>query len=341
MTETANREIPVVDDDQGVRDMLSTFLEGQGYSVEVCKDGESAIEMIEEQRYDLVISDLRMPGIDGLEVIQNYKDQYENGIGIIITGLATVESAVDALRMDVDDFVLKPFNLKHLNGILNKALELRRIQEENRRLQEQIKEERDELKKTVTVLEIIKSIALKMNYNFSFSDLILLVMKHIGRVVQYDYAVFVDTRQEVIFTHSDTALNKQQKIKIAKIAAKTLKEQYGFGKKIKNYKFISDKAATHDEELPEIKATLTLELKSGEEQTGIIIALGRDEDQFAEVEQEFLEQLSRDVTRIFDQFWNLLTEQKHRIQLLVDNLSDGVVLIDVFDKPAVYQAKHV
>jgi|GEM_PF-728522 len=328
--------ILIVDDDKAVREMLSTFLEDQGYDIEVSDDGEDAIEKISENRFDLVISDLRMPGIDGLEVIQEYKERYEKGIGIIITGLATVESAVDALRLGIDDFVLKPFNLKHLNDILDKALELRRIQEENRRLQEQVREERDELKKTVTVLEIIKSIALKMNYNFSFSDLILLVMKHLSRVVPYDYAMFVDTRQKVIFTHSDVTLNKQQKVRIARIAARTLKDQYGVGDKINEYKFISDKSAAHHETLPEIKSTLTLELKSGEEQTGIIIALGTTGDQFAGVEQSFLEQLSKDVTRIFNQFWNLLTEQKHRIQLLVDNLSDGVVLLDLFEKEIVF-----
>ncbi|MCF7805820.1 MAG: response regulator [Candidatus Marinimicrobia bacterium] len=336
MVETESKKLMVVDDDQGVRDMLSEFLAGQDYDVTTCKDGEHALEAMREQTFDLVISDLRMPGVDGLEVIQHYKESYEDGIGIIITGLATVESAVDALRLGVDDFVLKPFNLKHLSDILDKAFDLRRIQEENRRLQQQIKEERDELKKTVTVLEIIKSIALKMNYNFSFSDLILLVMKHIARVVRYDYSVFVDTRQEVIFTHSDTPLNKQQKITIARIAAHTLKEKYDFGQEIKKYKFISDSTASHDDSLPEIKSTLSLELSSEDDQAGIIIALGTDEAQFRNVEESFLEQLSRDVTQIFDQFWHLLTEQKHRIQLLVDNLSDGVVLIDVFAKEIVF-----
>ena len=336
MPEEQLQKILVVDDDQGVRDMLSTFLNGQGYTVAVAKNGEEALENLKEDSYALVISDLRMPGIDGLEVIQEYKNQHPDGIGIIITGLATVESAVDALRLGVDDFVLKPFNLKHLSEILDKAFEMHRIREENKQLQRQIKEERDELKKTVTVLEIIKSIALKMNYNFSFSDLILLVMKHIARIVQYDYAVFVDMRQEVIFTHSDDPLNKQQKIAIARVAAKTLHKEVGGGQEIKNYKFISDKTAKHNNDLPAIKSARTLELKTGDEQTGIIIALGTSEHQFVNVEQDFLDQLSRDVTRIFDQFWNLLTEQKHRIQLLVDNLSDGVVLLDVFGKEIVF-----
>jgi len=328
--------ILVVDDDRGVREMLHTFFEDQEFDVMTAANGTEALDIIDENVFDMVVSDLRMPEVDGLEVIQHYKKSNSQGIGIIITGLATVESAIDALRTGVDDFVLKPFNLVHLNDIINKHLELRRVQAENKRLQEQIRHERDELKKTVTVLQIIKDIALKLNYNFSFSDLIQLVIKHIARVVNYDYAVYADTANWVIFAHSHSALSKIQKNTLMQYTKKFLVKNYDIEEEVESYELISAESAEHNEPLPDIRSELAIELTLDGGQKGIILALGKESGQFEDVDSDFLEELSVDVTKIFSQFWGLLTEQKHRIQLLVDHITDGVVLIDVFADEIVF-----
>lgn len=322
--------ILVVDDDRGVREMLKAFFQDQDFTVSIQAKGKDAISSFDSDTFDMVISDLRMPEVDGLEVIQSYKATNEQGIGIIITGLATVESAVDALRLGVDDFVLKPFNLVHLRDIINKHLELHRVQAENKKLQEQIRYERDQLKKTVTVLQIIKDIALKLNYNFSFSDLILLVIKRIARVVNYDYAVYADTANKVIFSHSRSSLGKKQKTELAKYIQRFLREKYQMGDEVYGYQHISGNTDSADLELPELHSELAIELSLDGGQKGIILALGESANQFDDVDSDFLGELSVDVTSIFSQFWGLLSEQKHRIQLLVDHITDGVILIDVF-----------
>ncbi len=328
--------ILIVDDDLGVREMLKTFFEDQEFEVVVAANGTEALKQIDSDSFEMVISDLRMPEVDGLEVIQHYKSKNSQGIGIIITGLATVESAIDALRTGIDDFVLKPFNLAHLNDIIDKHLELRRVQAENKRLQEQVRHERDELKKTVTVLQIIKDIALKLNYNFSFSDLIQLVIKHIARVVNYDYAVYADTANWVIFAHSNSRLSKLQKSALSEYTQQFLKQNYQLGDEVESYELISAETADHNDPLPAIHSELAIELSLEGGQKGIILALGCKPQQFEDVDSDFLEELSVDVTKIFSQFWSLLTEQKHRIQLLVDHITDGVILIDVFADEIVF-----
>jgi DNA-binding NtrC family response regulator len=101
--------ILVIDDDQGVRDSMARMLRGAGYAVETAATGEDGVALAKGNTYDVILSDMRMPGISGLDVLKKLRDQRVDAAFIVMTGFGTVDSAVEAMKLGAVDFVQKPF----------------------------------------------------------------------------------------------------------------------------------------------------------------------------------------------------------------------------------------
>jgi DNA-binding NtrC family response regulator len=139
--EMSTREtILLVDDEVELRQGVATYLVEEGYDVEQASSGEDALEMLRETPFDILMSDMKLPGIDGQTVLQRALAIYPELIGIIITGYGTIESAVQAMKNGAYDYISKPFQLMELSLILRQALEKRRLREENAYLKTQLKE---------------------------------------------------------------------------------------------------------------------------------------------------------------------------------------------------------
>ena len=111
----------LVDDEPIVGKRLKSALEKCGYDVEVFETGQSAIQRLEEQEFDIVVSDVRMEDADGLEVLAAVKKSSSRTKTILITGYATVEVAREALAKGAFDFLAKPFQPKDLRSLIEKA----------------------------------------------------------------------------------------------------------------------------------------------------------------------------------------------------------------------------
>jgi excisionase family DNA binding protein len=114
--------ILVVDDEQGVRDLLARALSGGEYDVDVVPDGRSATERLRTVQYDLLITDLKMPGMDGLAVIREARRISADMPVIIITGYSTEASAIEAINLGVSGYITKPFRLPRILAAAQKAL---------------------------------------------------------------------------------------------------------------------------------------------------------------------------------------------------------------------------
>ncbi len=115
--------IMVIDDEKIVGSMARLSLEKEGYDVETFLDGESALERIKEQFFHVVITDFKMKGIDGLEVLRTAKHLHPETAVILITAFANLDVAIEALRDDVHDFFPKPVKIKELKASVERALE--------------------------------------------------------------------------------------------------------------------------------------------------------------------------------------------------------------------------
>jgi two-component system sensor histidine kinase/response regulator len=119
--------ILVIDDEETMRDSCTLILTKDGFQAETAEDGTTGLEKIKEIKPDLVLVDLKMPGISGMEVLEKIKEIDPNIISVVITGYATVESAVDAMKIGAYDFLPKPFSPDQLRLIIRRGLERRKL----------------------------------------------------------------------------------------------------------------------------------------------------------------------------------------------------------------------
>lgn len=130
--------ILIVDDEKGIRDGLRLFLKREGHLTFTAADGQEALEILEKNDIDLVISDLKMPRIDGEELLAFIKKDYPGIQVIILTGHGTVETAVESMRNGAYDFLIKPLNLEKLGLIVKRALSQRQLEIDNRNLKKKL-----------------------------------------------------------------------------------------------------------------------------------------------------------------------------------------------------------
>jgi len=117
------KNILVVDDDKSVRTTFSSVLRKEGYRVTAVKNGYEAIMAINEESFDLALVDLRMPGLDGIEVLKKIKSRRPETRVIIFTGYGSITTAVEAIRKGATDYLNKPFSPHELKAGVKKALE--------------------------------------------------------------------------------------------------------------------------------------------------------------------------------------------------------------------------
>lgn len=128
--------ILVVDDEKVIREMLAEFLGMEGYEVHTAEDGVQAVSELERRRFDLVVSDLKMPRMGGIALLDEVAKASPDALTVIMTGFGTVETAIDAMKRGAFDYVLKPFKLDEVVHVLKRGLEKQRLSRENLRLRE-------------------------------------------------------------------------------------------------------------------------------------------------------------------------------------------------------------
>jgi DNA-binding NtrC family response regulator len=136
----ARKHLLLVEDEAPLREALAERLAEHGFDVEQADSGERAIEQLADFAFDIVITDLRLPGLDGTRVLEAALLRYPDIVGIIVTGYGTVKDAVEAIKRGATDFVTKPFQFDELLHALNSALEQRRLKAENAYLRSQLQE---------------------------------------------------------------------------------------------------------------------------------------------------------------------------------------------------------
>jgi two-component system, cell cycle response regulator len=121
--------ILIVDDEADSRDTLAELLAEKGYDVQGAASGSAALDMIESGTYDLVITDLIMPRVDGIALTKNIRSQNLDMPIIVVTGFATIEYAVESMKAGAFDFITKPFNFEQIAFTIEKALETKRLRQ--------------------------------------------------------------------------------------------------------------------------------------------------------------------------------------------------------------------
>jgi len=124
-------KVLVVDDEQSMRDFLAIMLKKEGYDVVTAENGADALKAVQAEIFDLVISDVKMPGIDGIAVLKTIKEISPETAVIMITAFAAAETAVEAMKLGASDYIIKPFMVDELRLVIDNSLEKRHLRKEN------------------------------------------------------------------------------------------------------------------------------------------------------------------------------------------------------------------
>jgi DNA-binding NtrC family response regulator len=157
--------ILIVDDEPNIRQGLAEALDDQGYEIEQAASGEAALELVRSKPFDLVLVDLVMDEMDGIEVLREINREYPQTEVVIITAYGTIETAVKALKEGAYDYLTKPINVKRFRSYVHNILRAQELQEENKRLKEQLRSEQEYSQiigrsdQLLTILEMIDQLA--------------------------------------------------------------------------------------------------------------------------------------------------------------------------------------
>lgn len=136
--------ILVVEDEKNTREGIRKFLEGLNYDVMTAADAEAGIRSLEKEKPDLVLTDIRMPGMDGMKLLEKIVGEHPETVTILLTAYGTVENAVKAMKIGAYYYLTKPVNLEELEWVIKKALTNKSLQEENQELRQELFRERFE-----------------------------------------------------------------------------------------------------------------------------------------------------------------------------------------------------
>jgi DNA-binding NtrC family response regulator len=135
-----NRRILVADDEEVMRDVLGTLLASENYRVDLAQSGVQAVDMIKDKEYSVVLLDLMMPDMDGLQVLEELKKLESSPAAVILTAFGSIEKAVKATKLGAFDFITKPFKNDEILLAVKNALEQHELREENLRLRKSLRE---------------------------------------------------------------------------------------------------------------------------------------------------------------------------------------------------------
>jgi response regulator RpfG family c-di-GMP phosphodiesterase len=153
--ETESARILVVDDERVIREILAEFLALEGFSVHTVEDGEKALTELRLHPYDLLITDLKMPRLSGLQLLERIEAERLGVLTVLMTGFGTVETAIEAMKKGAYDYLLKPFKVEEVIRVVERALYRQRLQAENIRLRE-----------ALTIYKVSEAIALSHEIDY-------------------------------------------------------------------------------------------------------------------------------------------------------------------------------
>ena len=167
MTEAPLARILIVDDEAAQMNALCDTLTMEGYATTGFSAGQKALEVLREQEFDLLLTDLMMPEIDGIELLRSAREIAPDLVGIMMTGHGTIDTAVKAMQAGALDYIVKPFRLNVILPVLNRALAVRRLRLENAQLAQSVRQRTRELENANRQLELVNKELESFSYSVS------------------------------------------------------------------------------------------------------------------------------------------------------------------------------
>jgi CheY-like chemotaxis protein len=271
-------KILVIDDEKFIQEGCNRILTGEGYDVETSYTGQEGFKKMEEESYDLVITDLMMPGISGMEALKKIKKNDPDIGVIIITGYPTPETAVEAIKLGAFDYLPKPFTPDELISVVNKAIEEKKVLIETKHLESAYQ-------------DATKAISSSLNLD----EVLELIIKSIVNLlkVKGSSVNLLDNTRKKLETRVACGLSESYLTKVPIDADKSMTESIG-GKTVFLEDIASDPRIQYPDEAKKegIVSILSIPLKAKENVIGVLRVYTGESRQFTDKEMDLFNKLA-------------------------------------------------
>jgi PAS domain S-box-containing protein len=325
-----NRRILVVDDEENICEMLSEFLKINGFEVETSTQGKEALDKVKNKGFDVMLLDIRMPDMDGIELLKTAKMVDPTLPVIMMTGNISVKSAIESMRYGAYDYITKPFDLDQALSAVKRGWEKKVLEAQNRLLLE-------ELKKKVYELQILYEVSNAISFALNYKEVLKSLMNSLKKAVKYDVSGFLFANEEKKGElYLDVAYpvdeNFIQEVKSNLLSSFNSLTQNSISK---------DTVTLFQEDLPDSKKSGNLSIRPQQVASfiyvpvknygrimGVINLSSHLENAFGEDDQRLLSAIANQMSVSL----RGVIACERKIDKLVESMSDGVIMVDENDE---------
>lgn len=308
-------KILIVDDQEVIRNLLTSILEQEGYQVQSVSDGHTAVKMAKKKMFHLFMIDIKMPGLNGIEALRKIKEIDQDAQVVMITGYASLETAIEAIRSGASDYITKPFNnIEYVINVVNRVLEKRRLIDENRR--------------RVFELNVLYKVSNAISNILDYRELFEVIMDFINQVIDCDSCASIlvsNGKADLAFksTHHATSGFIQQ-------VESNLIEAFNIlaDVPIQNSEFRFHAPESGNAPLKSISAFFNVPLIIRGKPVGMINISSTKKDAFSEYDIRLLYTIANQASIAVDRLRAVIAAEKNKIETMVESMSDGVIMID-------------
>ncbi|MBM3327249.1 MAG: response regulator [Calditrichaeota bacterium] len=326
-------EIPakvlVIDDEQSVTMAITALLQNEGYDVDSALSGAEGLQIFRERQHDLVLTDLRLGDISGTDVLREVKSIRPRSAVIILTGYATTESAVEAVRLGANDYLTKPVRMSELAMALRNQIAAVRLNERIEALGKAVEAERDKLRRSVAELTLLKRLADRMMTAMSYREGFELILNFLVDEVQADVAAVFDLKRGELGLSSASRPNEQELDKLIEI----INER---GSKLSDWRTPCSRASITQSIASEsanpdymLRSWIVVPVKQEDETFGLLAAASRQDDDFEIKWFDFVEQLALAASEFLSRMKRSVERQQKMTSAIVEHTLDGLAVIDI------------
>lgn len=319
--------ILVIDDEEPVVEAIGRMLEVENYEVQTALNGVEGVELFKAGRHDLVLTDLRLGDIPGTEVLRQVKKIDPNVAVIILTGYATTESAVEAIKLGADDYLTKPVRMSELSMAVRNQISAVKLQERVRTLNEEVAGERDKLRKSVAEIGLLKRLASKMMSALNYLEGFELLVSFLVEEIDADIAAIYDLERGTLKLTTSAAPSKNELESLSALLNHYAKG-LGYSTDIKPESFTGETAcAIADPEL-ELVSNIVLPVYLEGRLFALLVAASRNDPNFHKTWDEFARKIAAEASDFLLRVKRSVEHQQHWASAIVEHTLDGLVVID-------------
>lgn len=331
----------MVDDEKIIRDLFTMVLGKKGYEVVTAKDGDEALKVFTKGAFNLVMMDIKLPGTDGVKLLAQLKEMDSDVEGMIITGYASLESAIEALKNGASEYITKPFDkIEDVVRVVNRLVEKQQLTLENKRLQEKTQRQRDELKQRVFELGVLYDVSDAISYTLDYKQLFRLIMTSLSKVVNYDTCasfIFTEKRGNLVVKAAKAVTKDfvEQVEKNVIEALSSLTSQTISEKDISVSLETIPPSGRGEKALTKVSSFFNIPLIVKDKAIGILNVSSSRENAFSPADIRILYTISNQAAIAIRRLRGVIAAEKSKMEAMVESMTEGLIMMDREGNPIV------